>query len=124
MKWGTRRAKGSPSRLVFAHAERKRASPARAGAGKCVEDDECPHGRRSSPTSCCFLKNYRSYSLTRPASAFESFSTPVFAALVPTVHSSALQPMEADLVSSLGDLRAAKSHRLTACLPRPAFRCF
>jgi len=31
---------------------------------------------------------------------FESFSTPVFAALVPTVHSSALQPMEADLVSS------------------------
>ena len=55
---------------------------------------------------------------------FERFSTPIFGALVPTVHSSALQPMEADLVSSLGDLRAAKSHRLTACLPRPAFRCF
>src|SRR5258708_4015584 len=31
---------------------------------------------------------------------FESFSTPVFAALVPIVHSSALQPMEEDLVSS------------------------
>ncbi len=46
MKWGPTSANGSPARFVFsAHAGGKRASTARAGAGKRGEDDDCTgHG--------------------------------------------------------------------------------
>src|SRR5258708_5669170 len=50
--------------------------------------------------------------------------TPRITSSIPSVHSTGLQPTEADLVSSSADLRSAKSLHPTACFPRQAFPYF
>jgi len=99
MKWGPRSANGSPARFVFAHAGRKRRLRPALALGNVEKMMSAPVTAIIAYDLLFFEKLPKLFAHAAGI-GFESFSTPVFAALVPTVHSSALQPMEADLVSS------------------------
>jgi len=100
MKWGPTSANRSSARFVFLRTPeaKERLRPVLAPGN--VEKTMTASVTAIIAYDLLFFEKLPKLFAHAAGIGFESFSTPVFAALVPTVHSSALRPMEADLVSS------------------------